>query len=282
MHTVLEEIKPEEGSSIRLLVNPNLSDFYFWHFHPEIELVFIAEANGIRQVGHHISKFIHGDLALIGSNIPHLNFDFGIGGSYKKSVVHFLPDFLGTAFLKTKEFEEIGALLRLSEKGIVFGESTKEKVGKRIMLLHEKSGLARLTELLYILNEMAMEKDYTLLHDKPYLHSFRKKEELRLKAVNQYLAKNYAQKISLADISEVTGLTRPAFCRYFKKMTKLTFSSFLNHYRIDIAKKLLLNGRNVTEACFESGFESISYFNRTFKRITNQNPSIFQRQFLLD
>jgi hypothetical protein len=73
MHTILEYVKCEEGSSISVLVNPNLSDFYFWHFHPEIELVFIAEVDGIRQVGNHISKFQNGELALIGSNIPHLN-----------------------------------------------------------------------------------------------------------------------------------------------------------------------------------------------------------------
>jgi AraC-like DNA-binding protein len=211
-----------------------------------------------------------------------LNFDFGIKGTYRKSVIHFLPDFLGTGISKTKEFENIESLFHLCEYGIVFGKSTKERVGEKILELHKKNGLDRLTELLSILDTMALQQDYTLLHEKLYLPSFGKKEKLRLKTVNLYLAKNYVRKITLTEISEVAGMTVPAFCRYFKKMTKLTFSSFLNQYRIDIAKKLLLNGRNVSEACFESGFQSLSYFNRTFKRISNQNPSLFQRQLLLD
>lgn len=282
MQTVLEEIQLETGSSIRILVNPKLNDFYFWHFHPEIEIVFIDKVNGIRQVGNHISKYSNGDLALIGSNIPHLNFDYGIKETYEKSVVHFLPDFMGNAFSETEEFTQIKRIIRLSEHGMVFGELTKKRVGRKLKALYEKKGIERLLELIVILDTMATLNDYTLLHKTPYLHIFRKKEQARLKAVNLYLSKNYSSKISLEQISEIAGLTSPAFCRYFKKMTKLTFSQFLNHYRIDIAKKLLLQGKNVTETCFESGFDSLSYFNRTFKRITQENPSFFQKRHNID
>jgi hypothetical protein len=54
MKTELERIVAHENSSLRLMVNPNLSDFFFWHFHPEYELVFIDGANGTRHVGKHI------------------------------------------------------------------------------------------------------------------------------------------------------------------------------------------------------------------------------------
>jgi hypothetical protein len=91
MKTELERIVANENSSLRLMVNPNLSDFFFWHFHPEYELVFIDGANGTRHVGKHVSKFEGSDLVFIGSNIPHLNFDYGIKTPYEKIVVHLKP-----------------------------------------------------------------------------------------------------------------------------------------------------------------------------------------------
>ena len=78
MKTELEHINPEAGGSISLMVNPDLSDFFFWHFHPEFEVVFIEGADGNRHVGNHFSRFEESDLVLIGSSIPHLNFDYGI------------------------------------------------------------------------------------------------------------------------------------------------------------------------------------------------------------
>jgi len=62
-------------------------------------------------------------------------------------------------------------------------------------------------------------------------------------------------------------------------MTLLTFTEFLNQYRINQAKKLLLMDKNVTETCFESGFVSLSYFNRTFRKVTGGNPLQFKKQF---
>ena len=78
MKIQLEQINPDAKSSFRLLHNPRLNDLFYWHFHPEYELVYIEGANGTRHVGDHISLYEYSDLVLIGSNIPHLNFDYGM------------------------------------------------------------------------------------------------------------------------------------------------------------------------------------------------------------
>ena len=75
MKSVLEQIPKQKGSSFRLLINPKLHDFYYWHFHPEYELVFINGVDGSRQVGNHTGGYKGSDMAFIGSYIPHLNFD---------------------------------------------------------------------------------------------------------------------------------------------------------------------------------------------------------------
>jgi len=101
-----------------------------------------------------------------------------------------------------------------------------------------------------------------------------------MKRLYQFIDKNYERKIDIREVANLSNLSEPAFCRYFKKMTRLTFTEFLNHYRINQAKKFLLMDKNITETCFNCGFESISYFNRTFKKITNENPLAFKKRHL--
>jgi len=59
----------------------------------------------------------------------------------------------------------------------------------------------------------------------------------------------------------------------------MTFTDFVNQYRIAQSKTLLLKDLSVSEVCYEVGFESLSHFNKLFKRLTGQNPSVFKRQY---
>ncbi len=279
MKTELEEISHPSDSSIRLMVNPNLSDFFFWHFHPEFELVFIEGASGTRHVGEHISRYEGSDLVLIGSYIPHLNFDYGVKSDYEKMVVHIREDFLKNAHATAPELSGIHALMVLSQHGVAFGPQTKALLGPRIKQLHTLSAFDRFLELLRILQALKASDEKELLHPHPVKNPFTQKDQERLRRVYAFIDQHYQRKIAISEVAALSNLTEAAFCRYFKKMTRLTFVEFLNHYRIDKAKKLLLTDRNVTEACFECGFESLSYFNRTFKHITRQNPRAFRAGF---
>ncbi len=279
MKTELEHITPPQGSSISLMVNPDLSDFFFWHFHPEYELVFIQGANGNRHVGKHISKFEGSDLVFIGAYIPHLNFDYGIKTPYEKIVVHIHPDFLKNAFPSTPELASIQRLLNLAQHGIAFGTKAMSEIGPRLKELTSLNEFEQFLELLSILNHLSEAKDKELLHVEPVKNQFNTKDKNRLDRIYEFIDVHYQDKIDISEVAALTHLSKPAFCRYFKKMTRLTFTQFVNHYRIDRAKKLLLAGKNVTETCFLCGFESLSYFNRTFKKITGQNPRGFKTGF---
>ena len=93
MKIQLETITSQD-KSFSMMFNPRLSDLFYWHFHPEYELVYIEAASGTRHIGEHISTYEKNDLVLIGSNIPHLNFDYGIKTTYRKVVVHLKKDFI--------------------------------------------------------------------------------------------------------------------------------------------------------------------------------------------
>ena len=133
----LENIKYDNAnSSFSWLINPKLNDFFFWHFHPEFELVYIEAEEGTRHVGEHISKYYESDLVFIGSNIPHLNFDYGIKTEYKKTVLHIKPDFLLQEGVFTPELRTINKLFEKSKFGIFFGKETKTLIAQKFKKLH--------------------------------------------------------------------------------------------------------------------------------------------------
>lgn len=277
MKIQLEHISPDAKSSFRILHNPRLNDLFFWHFHPEYELVYIEGANGTRHVGDHISPYEESDLVFIGSNIPHLNFDYGIKTDYNKEVLHINSTFKNKVFNEIPELSSIFRLFEKSQQGIAFVGDTKKIVGNRLKKLHQLAPFAQFLEVLHIFEILSNSQEYVVLHDYPFVNKYNKKEQRRLRRIYTFIDEHYQGRIELAEMASLCNLSKPAFCRYFKKATGNTFIGFLNQYRISQAKRLLLAGKNVSEACYESGFESLSYFNRTFKKVANENPSVFKR-----
>lgn len=278
MKIVLEEFTIDSESSFRIF-EPRLSQVFYWHFHPEFELVYIEGTDGTRHVGEHISRFEYSDLVFIGSNIPHLNFDYMVKTDYKKVVLQVRQDFLKEAFANTPELSAIFRLFKLSQYGITFGSEIKQFIGEKLKNVGQKSNFEQFLEILSIFQHLADTQDYELLHEKPVENQYNKKDQERIKRLYQFIDEHYQRKIDLQEVAELSNLSEAAFCRYFKKMTKLTFVEFLNHYRVNQAKNLLLLDKNITETCFDCGFESISYFNRTFKKLTGENPLGFKKRF---
>nr|WP_315182608.1 AraC family transcriptional regulator [uncultured Flavobacterium sp.] len=277
MKIVFEDIKRLAGSSFRILVNPKLNDFYYWHFHPEFELTFIEAPQGTRRVGNHVGQFEGSDLVFIGSNIPHLNFDYGIRTEYKKVVLQIKEDFFKNDFVTTPELSAIYQLFENSKKVICFNGTTKELVGKRLKEIHHLPNFEQFIEVLSLFQMLATSNEKTFLHELPFDDFYNNKEQNRLKIVYAFIENNFQRNITIDEMGQLTHLSKAAFCRYFKKMTRLTFTEFLNQFRIEQAKRLLKEDKNVTETCYECGFESLSYFNRIFKKVVGQNPIQFKK-----
>ncbi len=277
MKIVFEDIKRLAGSSFRILVNPKLNDFYYWHFHPEFELTFIEAPYGTRRVGNHVGEFEGSDLVFIGSNIPHLNFDYGIRTEYQKVVLQIKEDFFKNDFVTTPELSAIYQLFENSKKAICFNGTTREMVGKRLKKIHLLPNFEQFIEVLSLFQMLATSDERTFLHEEAFENFYNNKEQSRLKVVYKFIENNFQRNITIEEMGTLTHLSKAAFCRYFKKMTRLTFTEFLNQYRIEQAKRLLKEDKNVTETCFECGFESLSYFNRIFKKVVGQNPIQFKK-----
>ena len=272
-----ESIKPDANSSFRHLRNPRLNDLYLWHYHPEYELVYITNADGPRHVGRHASTYRGSDLVLIGSDIPHLNFDYGVKTVCEKVVLQIQQAFSNKVFSDIPELNHIYQLLERSQCAIAFYGATKDSIGKRLLNFHNIEPFDQFVELLLIFQLLARSDEYELLHDKPYINTSGQKDRSRMNQIYNFVDEQYSQEISLDTIAAICGLTKPAFCRYFKKETGNTFITFLNQYRISQAKRMMLSGASISEACYRSGFDNLSYFNRVFNKVSGEGPRCFMR-----
>jgi len=274
----LEKIQFEPGKSFRLF-SPRLRNTIFWHYHPQPELVYVEADAGIRHVGTHISGYTQSDLVFIGGNLPHLNFDYRLRNDYHQIVIQLKTDFLGTAFSSAPEFEPIHRLFKTADYGIAFEGETKLQVAARIKALSGRKNFEQLLELIAIFRELAESEEYSVLNEDLSARDFILKDKIRMGAVYEYIDTHFDRNPNVNAVAARLHLTTPAFCRYFKRQTKMTFTDFVNQYRIERAKNLLMQEKNVTETAYAVGFESISYFNKLFNQIVGQNPSAFRRQW---
>lgn len=276
----LEQLEQIEGKSFRIMTNVKLSDFYFWHFHPEVELVYISAKEGLRQVGTHSQKYTNGDLVMIGSGIPHLNFDYQLSEDYSIVVVHLHSEFLIGEADRYFELKPIIQLLQKSCYGLSFSATIRHEVGQQMFDLVNQQGFEQYTSLLNILHRLALDTEVEILHEHPYQNDLIWKEQYRLKDLYQYIDENYMRQISLDKAAEICHLSKEAFCRYFKKATKSTFVSFLNRYRIAQAKRMILSNLSISDVSYKCGFESLAYFSRVFKKVVGESPSAYRRRLM--
>src|SRR5205809_57094 len=94
----------------------------------------------------------------------------------------------------------------------------------------------------------------------------------------QFIALNQGNAICLATVAKAVNTSTFYFCKLFKRATGLTFTDYLAGVRIETAKAILLDpNRRVSEIAYEVGFQSLTHFNRVFKKIVCQSPSIYRR-----
>ncbi len=272
-----ENITFERGKSFKLF-SPSLKNCFFWHYHPEIELVYVEASNGIRHVGKDISGFTNSELLLIGANVPHLNFDYGIQTECRQMVVQMQESFFQDIILPVPEFEGIKNLLEKSYLGLSFFGETKNTVVEKLQVIKDKNAFESLIGLIEILQILADSTEVKELNQEDTRIKWFLNDKIRMGTIYDYIHENYDKKPNVNAIAKIVGLSTPAFCRYFKKQTNMTFTDFVNNYRINQAKIFLLKDYSITEVCFQVGFESLSYFNKLFKQHTGETPSEFKKK----
>ncbi|TGE12414.1 helix-turn-helix domain-containing protein [Hymenobacter elongatus] len=279
MKLEFEPIQPSVGSSFTLLHYTEAEvGGILWHYHPEYELVYIPQGSGRRHIGQHVSRYEGGELIFMGPNLPHLSFSHEQQGPFEQIVLQLRADFLGDTFLRRPELAAVHQLFVRSAQGLSFGPQTRALVGDALRQMVTQPAASRLLTLLQLLYQLAEASDVTELHADMGSSSAQVKEQKRLGRIYQHIQENFAEPITVQQLADLANLSVPAFCRYFKKMTSQTLTNFLQEYRISHARLLLLQDLPITEVSYASGFNNLSHFNRTFRRLTGQTPTAYREQ----
>lgn len=257
-----------------------------WHYHPEYEIVLVTESRGKRFIGDSITDFDAGDLALIGPNLPHLyrnDAEYYAEGSALRArsiVVHFLEDSIGNDVLRLPEAQAIRTLLERAVNGIQFSGESGGEIGRKLLRLPQLKGFERWLKLMEILHAMAESQDYTFISG-PGLEQYNEKDHERLQQVFEFVLSHFREDIRLEQAAALANMAPAAFSRYFKYRTRKTFSGFLLELKTGYAAKQLIHtNKNVSDICYESGFNNLSNFNRHFKSLYGLQPLQFRKQQL--
>lgn len=276
----MENIHPSFGSSFyfsQYARNEN-SKAHVWHYHPEIELVYVNGGSGRRQIGSHVSYYADGDLILIGSNLPHCGFTNEETNNKTETVIQMRPDFLGSDFFDTPEALPIKALFARASAGIAFNGKTKQQVGQWVEAMQQQDQFGKLVSILQILNTLEQSSEATLLNAGGFAIETPVEDQDRMSRVLNYIKDHYKDSATVEAAADLCHMTVPAFCRYFKQRSKKTFTQMVNEYRLVHASKLLAEQTlSITEICFACGFNNFSHFNKSFKAFTGQSASGYRQ-----
>lgn len=283
-HLLKVSTAPHQSFNIRHDVVP-----YFynrWHFHPEVELLHIQKGTGIQFIGDSIQRFKKDDVILVGANLPHLwrcddaYFQKSKTLKAQSTVAHFREDFWGETFLELPENKKLKQLLEKAKRGISITGAAKQFVIAHLDKMLEAKDSERIVLLLQILGKIAQSKQLKLISSAGFSTQLEQKSTDKINAVYAYTLAHFKEKISLKKIAEVSNISPNSFCRYFKVHTRKTYSNFLHELRVGHASKLLIENKlSISQICYESGFNNVTNFYKTFKRFTGQTPLAFQQAY---
>ncbi|WP_422105192.1 AraC family transcriptional regulator [Winogradskyella sp.] len=249
----------------------------FWHYHPELELTLIVKGEGTRFVGDSIEPFNDFDLVLIGKNLPHHWVSVKENLIEKERAIIFQFD--EAAFSSFKEFRHFEVLFDLALRGVHF-ENPPESVINRILNFETLNDFEQLVSFMELIQSLSLDKNKKLLTSEAYT-PIRKNGygEQKFSEVNNYILEHLNQKITVNQMAEITHMVPQSFCRWFRKHSGHSFIHFLNRTRIERScHHLLTSYTSIQHIAFSCGFETISHFNRTFKKIKGCSPRDFKRK----
>lgn len=278
MHdSILREITPLTQSDCFTYFYRAKSEFDFpLHYHDEVELNFIKNARGTKRiVGDHVEEIGDIELALVGPGMPHGWF----GSGYKKNqieeiTIQFHKDFFDEKFLQKNQLSFIRNMLRRSLRGILFSAETTRRLEPRIYGLGKKQGFDSVLELMSILHDLSISRDFRILSDSGFsdteIFSYNSR---RIEKVMEFIHTSFDKQLSLGEAAKITSMTESAFSRFFKLRTGMTFIDCLTEVRLGHASRMLISTtKTIAEIAYSCGFNNISNFNRIFRKKKSCTP----------
>jgi AraC-like DNA-binding protein/mannose-6-phosphate isomerase-like protein (cupin superfamily) len=279
MKRIVREITPISDSDLFVVLDHLGAKFDFpIHYHPEYEINLVLNSEGKRIIGDSIKPFSHSDMVMIGPNTPH-----AWTGTESPDVhvitIQIQEDFLSEKALSRNMLHSINDLLKRSRLGVLFSKETSQNMIPRVKKLTQERGFDSFLDFMSILYDLSISRHQVSLSSPSYVDMYDTSKSRRINLVNDYLYKSLQNPIKIEEVAKIVNMSPSAFRHFFKKRTQRTFSNYLSDLRVGkAAKQLIETEKNISEICFESGFNNLSNFNRVFKNQKGCTPKEFRMQ----
>lgn len=269
-----------EGQTI--IVQEEIENHFYPHLHrhAEIQITWIKRGEGTLLAGNSMHPFKQGEIYVLGANLPHLfrsspeYFDERSRMTVQELTIFFDPAGKLSALFDLAEMQAVKTFFEKWQVGFKIPIDVIGTFREQIDMVQHTRGVYRMSVFLRMLNLMMGIEDLQPLSAANQAQPMTDPEGMRIASVLNYIMHNYSSALTLEDVAGQAHLTPNAFCRYFKKHTRVTFVAFVNKVRVHQACKLLINGdlNNIADVAYSCGFSSVNNFNLTFKKVMGKTP----------
>jgi AraC-like DNA-binding protein len=179
----------------------------------------------------------------------------------------------GQAFRRKPSSEQFARLVRqLRQLDPALPPETIEQAYFRTRVLAPKEHQAIVRMLTVFAQHLAMVSNQLLVQQE-------RPEPPMVTKAKEYIAEHQSEDLSLGEVARAVNASTFYFCKVFKKATGLNFTDYVSRVRIEKAKNLVMNPNlRISEIAYEVGFQSLTHFNRVFKKITGMSPTAYRAQ----
>ena len=283
---VLRELPPLLDSDFMYVADRRKKEFtYPIHKHEVFELNYVENGDGVlRIVGDSAETIGNRELVLITSpDLEHVwEQDKCKSEDIREIPVQFFFDFNSSYSLFNRTpLLPIKRLFERARKGVAFTPETIEKVYPLLNSLSStKDKFYSVINFLTLLYELSLADDTRELASSSFAKVDVDSESRRILKVKEYINKHYTEEIRLADMADLVGMSTTSFSRFFKLRSGKTLSDYVVEMRLGVAARQLVDTTNsVSEICYGCGFNTLSNFNRLFRKYKGCSPTEFREKY---
>ena len=283
---VLREITPLNENDFMYVADRHKKEFdYPIHIHDVLELNFVANAAGARRVVGDSSEVIDNlDLVLITSpDLEHMweQYECKSEDIHEVTVQFRLYFERPTSPFRYNSHKSVYRMLVRAKRGLAFPPQAIMLVYHRLVRLSSiEEGFLAVQELFSILYELSKFDNARELATSSFAKVEVESESKRILKVKNYIDEHYKDDLSLEQLADLVGMTPTAFSRYFKQRTSKNISEYIVDIRLGHAARMLIDtADSVSTICWRTGFNTISNFNRLFRKRKGCSPTEFREKY---
>ncbi|QHI96186.1 helix-turn-helix domain-containing protein [Aristophania vespae] len=268
-----------------LLFDRQLPEFSFnWHYHPQYELTYTLNSEGLRFVGDSVEAYGQNDLVLIGPNLPHAWLSRSLIDAnqhhHHAIVCWFSQEWVNSLLSFMPELKNIQSILAKARRGLHFSPEFAASMSDDFLQLRALPPEEQLFSFLKILLRLSQTSAYMPLSTGRISHDVIAKDRLRMERILTWLHDHYDAPLRLAPLTKLVHLTDSQIQRIFKRSTHMSISQYIAHLRLEKSCQLLSQtDLPLNHIALKCGFSDAAHFSRQFRLLKNMPPSHYRAQF---